>query len=485
MKDTFLQDFEWYLPDDATFWNTVCEQAEDLSRLGFTYIWLPPAYKGQAGSTDVGYGVYDLFDLGEFDQKGTIATKYGNLDEYLAAIKKLHDNGLKVIGDIVLNHRMGADEKETVQVNSCDSNNRLRDTSGEFEADVWTKFTFPGRDGAHDDFTWDADDFTGTDHDDRTGRNDILSFAGKSWNDNVSKESGNFDFIMGDDVDFNNPEVVDQLTKWGLWYTEKAHLDGFRIDAVKSIDSTFFKPWLQKMSEVGRHPLFAVGEFWSGNTGELVEYLNQSGHCMRLFDVPLHFKIQQASNQPENYDMHQIFNDTLSTQEPDFACAFVDNHDTQPGQSLESWVRDDFKLRAYATILLRDLQAPFVFYGDLWGIEHNGKSQVPYLREIIWIRAHLLGDEVVDMNDNDHQKMTWLVRGEHPVFVIWSGGDWKQKDIVEPTLAGMTFVDVTDPTHLVPVEEGGQASFTCSPSGCGIYITTDDYEMLKCELYGA
>lgn len=484
MKETFLQDFEWYLPNDGSFWDTVCEQAEDLARVGFTHVWLPPAYKGQAGSDDVGYGVYDLFDLGEFDQKGTVETKYGSVEEYLAAIKKLHDNGLKVIGDIVLNHRMGADGTETVNATSCDPGNRLQSTSGEHEADVWTKFTFPGRAGAYDDFEWSADDFTGTDRDERTGSNDILSFSGKHWNENVSKESGNFDFIMGDDVDFDKPEVVEQLTKWGLWYTEKAGLDGFRIDAVKSIDSTFFGPWLKKMSEVGNHPLFAVGEFWSGNSQDLADYIGSSGRCMRLFDVPLHFKLQQASQQSADYDMHQLFDGTITSWEPDFSCAFVDNHDTQPGQALESWVDDGFKTRAYASILLRDAQAPFVFYGDLWGIPHDGKQPVPFLREIVWVRANLLGDELVDMNDADHQKMTWLMRGDHPVFVVWSGADWKQKDVVEPALAGRTFVDVTDPSHLVPVGEGGEASFTCGPSGCGIYVTAEDYDALKADLYG-
>lgn len=51
-------------------------------------IWLPPAFKA-TGEHDVGYGVYDLYDLGEFDQKGTIPTKYGTKDEYLDAIYTL------------------------------------------------------------------------------------------------------------------------------------------------------------------------------------------------------------------------------------------------------------------------------------------------------------------------------------------------------------------------------------------------------------
>ena len=40
-------------------------------------------------------------------------TKYGTKDEYLAAIEALHEAGIAVCADIVLNHRMGADATET------------------------------------------------------------------------------------------------------------------------------------------------------------------------------------------------------------------------------------------------------------------------------------------------------------------------------------------------------------------------------------
>lgn len=55
----------------------------------------PPAYKGHQGREDVGYGVYDLYDLGEFDQKGSVPTKYGTREEYLSAIRALQARGLK------------------------------------------------------------------------------------------------------------------------------------------------------------------------------------------------------------------------------------------------------------------------------------------------------------------------------------------------------------------------------------------------------
>lgn len=47
------------------------------------------------------------------------------------------------------------------------------------------------------------------------------------------------------------------------------------------------------------------------------------------------------------------------------AVTLVDNHDTQIGQSLESWVNPQFKPLAYALILLRPEGYPCVFYGDL------------------------------------------------------------------------------------------------------------------------
>ena len=40
----------------------------------------------------------------------------------------------------------------------------------------------------------------------------------------------------------------------------------------------------------------------------------------------------------DQYDLRQLFEDTLVGCRPAQAVTFVDNHDTQPGQSLESWV---------------------------------------------------------------------------------------------------------------------------------------------------
>ncbi|NLD51886.1 MAG: hypothetical protein GX650_03225, partial [Clostridiales bacterium] len=62
-----LQAFEWYLPDDGKHWERLRHAAPRLKELGVGGVWIPPCCKA-TGTDDVGYGAYDLYDLGEFDQ---------------------------------------------------------------------------------------------------------------------------------------------------------------------------------------------------------------------------------------------------------------------------------------------------------------------------------------------------------------------------------------------------------------------------------
>ena len=118
-NQTAMQYFEWYLPSDGLHWNNLAEDAQHLADLGISHVWMPPAYKA-TNKDDVGYGVYDLFDLGEFDQKGTVRTKYGLKEEYLNAINQLKEVGIVPMADVVLNHKAAADKLETFEVVEVD-----------------------------------------------------------------------------------------------------------------------------------------------------------------------------------------------------------------------------------------------------------------------------------------------------------------------------------------------------------------------------
>ena len=83
-----MQYFEWYLNCNGQLWNQIIKEAEKLSKIGITALWLPPAFKGIGGKDEVGYGVYDVYDLGEFNQKGTVKTKYGFIRWIFCMAKK-------------------------------------------------------------------------------------------------------------------------------------------------------------------------------------------------------------------------------------------------------------------------------------------------------------------------------------------------------------------------------------------------------------
>src|SRR5215468_10929684 len=99
LNGAMMQFFHWYIPADGSLWNEAASKAKELGEAGFTGVWLPPAYKGTGGGSDVGYGVYDMYDLGEFEQKGSVRTKYGTRAQYLKAVQALQQAGIEVYAD--------------------------------------------------------------------------------------------------------------------------------------------------------------------------------------------------------------------------------------------------------------------------------------------------------------------------------------------------------------------------------------------------
>lgn len=142
---TLLQFFEWYYPAEGSLWNQLKKETGRLKDMGIDAVWIPPAHKGIAGAEANGYDSYDLYDLGEFDQKGSIATKWGTKQQLIDAVNAAHDNGLRVYVDIVLNHMGGADENEVITARKVDPENRNDFISDPYEIEAGTKFTFPGR----------------------------------------------------------------------------------------------------------------------------------------------------------------------------------------------------------------------------------------------------------------------------------------------------------------------------------------------------
>lgn len=159
-----MQCFHWYYLAGGELWRKVEALAPNLNEIGINMVWLPPAYKDASGGYSVGYDTYDFSDLGEFDQKGSVATKYGDKARLLAAMKALKKHDIAVLLDVVVNHKMGADEEETLQVQRVDEHDRIQITEEIIECEAWTRYTSPVRTGRYSQFAWDYKCFSGVDH---------------------------------------------------------------------------------------------------------------------------------------------------------------------------------------------------------------------------------------------------------------------------------------------------------------------------------
>ena len=477
INETMMQYFEWYYPCDGSLWNRVKENVKELSAIGITALWLPPACKAADGACDVGYGLYDLYDLGEFDQKGTVKTKYGTKDEYLKAIEEAHKNNIKIYGDVVFNHKGGADESEIVSARPVSSYNRNEFVGEEREIRSHTVFNFPGRGDRYSAYKWTANDFDGVDFDDITKECGIFKFEGKEWEKDVDLEYGNYDFLMFADLDMDSPYVVNELKSWGKWYLYETNVDGFRLDAIKHIRFDFFEDWLKDMRKESKKELFAVGEYWTHNVNSLENYMDKCGGSMSLFDAPLHFNFQNASNSLGLFDMRTLTDNTYLNVNPDKAVTFVDNHDTQIGQSLESWVQPWFKPLAYTYILTRQEGYPCVFYGDYYGIpEMNFDGIKDELDIILKIRkdyAYGMQHDYIDNEsiigwtregDNEHEES-----GVAAVITVNYGGT--KRMFVGIHHKGEIWIDATKQlTDKVVIDENGCGVFRVLDGSYSIWI---------------
>lgn len=476
LNGIIMQYFEWYLNCEQNLWNTIAKEAEKLEKNGITALWLPPAYKGIGGKDEVGYGVYDVYDLGEFDQKGTIKTKYGSKDEYIEMIQILKQHGIESYADIVLNHKMGADAIQTIPATKVDFSNHYNQISNENETiKVATKYTFPGRNHKYSDFEWNWTHFDGIDYNSETGENAIFKFKDKNWNESVDEEYGNYDYLMGADLDFTNEKVVEECKKWGKWYLDITKVDGFRLDAVKHIPSFFYKDWIETLRNETNKTLFTVGEYWSGDVEKLHKYIEKTEGQIALFDVPLHYNFYEASIS-ENYDLSKILDNTLMKENPLMSVTFVDNHDTQPEQALQSFIQPWFKSIAYAIILLRNEGYPCVFYGDYYGIEHNNIEKVKDIETLILLRKERAYGKQIDYFDNPNY-IGWTRQGEYNIdksgmaVVISNAGDGEKKMYMGEEYIGKTFIDaLNNCENEVIIDETGVGNFGVKAKSVSVWV---------------
>lgn len=452
VNGVMMQGFYWDVPTSTpagTWWQNLGSKATELSQAGITAVWLPPAYKG-SGALDVGYGVYDRYDLGEFNQKGTVATRYGTIGQLQSAIGALHGQGVQVYEDMVMNHFTSADAQELA--------------NGQYN--VYTSFTYPGRNNTYSNYQWHWPNFTATQQAPNNGW-----YQWKAYDFQPYANGDAYDNLLGSEIQYNNnPSNVNETIGWGNWITTKLSLDGYRLDATKHMYTPFVNQWLDAVK--GTSGRFAVSEAWFRNLGDMNNYAASTGGRTSLFDVPLHYLFNDMSNGNGSWDMRGLQFAGFTEANGALSVSFVDNHDTdQTGGALFSPV-SNLKMLAYAYILTRDKGYPCVFYRDYY--EYGLGAQIKNLIAIRKANGYGVAAEYTSVNDANVYAYSRAGDASHKglLELLNDGGSAASKGISTP-FKGASLTDATgNNAGTITTDANGYAVFPVGARSYAVWVPT-------------
>ncbi|WP_066250964.1 glycoside hydrolase family 13 protein [Neobacillus drentensis] len=174
--------------------NGVTAKLDYLKELGIDVIWLSPMYKSP--NDDNGYDISDYQDIME---------DFGTMDDFNELLEGVHQRGMKLILDLVINHT--SDEHPWFIESRSSKDNPKRDWY------IWRD----GKDGKAPN-NWES------------------IFSGPAWRYDKETEQYFMHIFSARQPDLNweNPEVREALYDMVNWWLEKG-IDGFRVDAISHI----------------------------------------------------------------------------------------------------------------------------------------------------------------------------------------------------------------------------------------------------------
>ena len=395
--------------------------------------------------------------------------------------------GIKLLADGVLNQRSGADASLTCSAHKVNPTNRLESISGTQDIKAWVNFEYPGRGTKYSNKTWGCNDFSGVDYDDITKESAIWKIDGQdnAFATDVSTENGNYDYLVLADVAYANPSVQEDVKAWGSWVTEQLSLGGFRLDAAKHISQAFLNDWISSVASSANSELLFVAEYLTGDVSTVQSFVDGFSTAISVFDTPLQSKFHSFSTRDQT-DMRTVLDNTWLSSKPEQAVMYVNNHDTQIGQALDTLnVAGWFTPLAYALTLLRDTTGyPSVFYGDLYGVYDDSGSLTapPYgtlIADLALARKYFAYGTQTDYFD-DTNTIGWTRQGdsEHPdgLAVIMTNaqdGDKTKRMNVGTQHAGEVWSSLFGGSGEVTIGSDGFAEFIAGAQTVNMYTKAD------------
>jgi hypothetical protein len=355
-KDIILQAFHWNLVktkgtgtldgQKISWYSRLIEKAKEILQSGATILYLPPPWVDDSfWDSGSKHGGGEGYFWRDFD----LNSRYGTKQELIQLIECMHSLGIKVIVDIVLNHR---------------DKNRMK--------------------------------------------NDNWEYPGPCWRIGAQETGGAF--LDGScDLRLDHPDVYNRF-KYALGELQNdCKVDGWRWDFVWGYHP---KDVLTLIKETDGIEYFSVGEYWQAGQisddpmyqryggsekSRILGWAKESGSC--AFDMILKRELNQGI--PANFKYG--INLSPIQEEREISVTVVDNHDTgaSPYSPANGWGQKvwecpaEFKSKAYAFILSTP-GTPCIYWPDLfdWGMTEI--SELAQIRKQADIQS---GSEWIDLTD--------------------------------------------------------------------------------------
>jgi oligo-1,6-glucosidase len=354
----------------------ILSKLDYLKSLGINVIWLNPVYASP--DFDNGYDVSDYYK---------IQPQFGTMQDFDRLLKGLHERGIKLVMDVVVNHTSSENEW-FLQSRSSRTN--------------------PYRDYYH---WWNAErgkpaprySFFDVNHD--AWRYDSLTHA--YYLHYFSREQP--------DLNWENPEVRKAVYKMMRFWLDKG-VDGFRMDAFQYVakDTTFPKfpdgyeknivkyyghgphlhEYIQEMYRdvLGKYNILTVAEGAGSSPADAMKFVDPARH---EFDMAYHFEGIDYGHDNPDYDLvglKKIYSYWDSSfEKKGWLAIFLANHD-QP-RMVSHWGNDslpyrDLSSKMLTTFVMTMRGTPYYYYGDELGMTNIRFNRIEDYRDIETINAY-------------------------------------------------------------------------------------------------
>jgi glycosidase len=318
----------------------VVDNLDYIKDLGISAVWFTPLFENDMTTKYGAYHGYAATDLYKVDRR------FGSNEEYKDMIETVHENGMKVIMDMIHNH--------------------IGDQH-------WWMKDLPTKDWVHDFEKLGQTNFRGS----------VASDPYASEFDSQKLVDGWFVPEMPD-LNQDNELLTDYLIQNTLWWIEYTGVDGIRMDTYVYPDKDYMARWSKEVLEA--YPGFnIVGEAWVNTVaGEAYWQEDKDGvddgydsELPSLTDFQFAFAVRKAFNEDFGWteglsQLYYVLSQDFLYSDPMKNVTFLDNHDMSRFFEHIGKREADFKMALAWLMTTRGI--PQIYYGTelMMGHENRG-----------------------------------------------------------------------------------------------------------------